>query len=47
MRNLTKAIAKPPFPDTAYYLGLACFKQGDLAAAEKWLRQAAQVEPAG
>ena len=45
VRNLTKAIAKPPFPDTAYYLGLACFKQGDLAAAEKWLRQAAQLNP--
>lgn len=45
VRNLTKAIAQPPFPDTAYYLGLACFKQGDLAAAEKWLRQAAQSNP--
>lgn len=45
VRNLTKAVAKPPFPDTAYYLGLACFKQGDLAAAEKWLRQAAQTNP--
>ena len=45
VRNLTKAIAKPPFPDTAYYLGLACFKQGDLAAAEKWLKQAAQGNP--
>ena len=45
VRNLSKAIAKPPFPDTAYYLGVACFKQGDLAAAEKWLKQAAQVNP--
>jgi Flp pilus assembly protein TadD len=45
VRNLTKAAAKPPFPDTAYYLGLAFFKQGDLAAAEKWLRQAAQANP--
>ena len=45
VRNLTKAMAKPPFPDTPYYLGLACFKQGDLAAAEKWLRQAAQLNP--
>jgi Flp pilus assembly protein TadD len=45
VRNLTKAMVKPPFPDTAYYLGLACFKQGDLAAAEKWLRQAAQANP--
>jgi Flp pilus assembly protein TadD len=45
VRNLGKAIAQPPFPDTAYYLGLACFKQGDLPAAEKWLRQAAQLNP--
>jgi Flp pilus assembly protein TadD len=43
VRNLSKAIAKPPFPDTAYYLGLACFKQGDLAEAEKWLQQAGQL----
>ncbi len=45
VRNLTNAIAKPPFPDTAYYLGLAYFKQGDLAAAGKWLQQAAQANP--
>ncbi|MGC9947481.1 MAG: tetratricopeptide repeat protein [Bryobacteraceae bacterium] len=45
VRNLSKAIAKPPFPDTVYYLGLACFKQGDLAAAGKWLRQAAEANP--
>jgi tetratricopeptide (TPR) repeat protein len=45
VRNLSKAIVKPPFPDTAYYLGLACFKQGDLAAAEKWLQQAAKANP--
>jgi len=45
VRNLSKAIAKPPFPDTAYYLGLACFKQGDLPAAEEWLKQAAKVNP--
>ncbi len=45
VRNLSKAMVKPPFPDTAYYLGLACFKQGDLAAAEKWLQQAAKANP--
>jgi len=45
VRNLTKAMAKPPFPDTAYYLGLACFKQGDPAAAEKWLKEAARANP--
>ena len=41
----TKAAAQPPFPDTSYYLGYACFKQGDLAAAEKWLKEASRLTP--
>jgi tetratricopeptide (TPR) repeat protein len=45
VRNLTKAAVKPPFPDTDYYLGYAYFQQGDLTAAEKWLKQAAQANP--
>jgi Flp pilus assembly protein TadD len=45
IRNLNQAMAQPPFPDTAYYLGFAYFKQGDLAAAEKWLKEAAQLNP--
>jgi Flp pilus assembly protein TadD len=45
IRNLNQATAQPPFPDTAYYLGFAYFKQGDLAAAEKWLKVAAQLNP--
>ena len=45
IRNLTKAAAEPPFPDTTYYLGFACFKQGDLTAAEEWLKEAAQANP--
>jgi len=45
IRNLNHAIGKPPFPDTAYYLGLAYFKHGDLTAAEKWLKQAADINP--
>lgn len=45
VRNLNKAAVKPPFPDTAYYLGYAYLKQGDLAAAEKWLKDAAQLNP--
>jgi tetratricopeptide (TPR) repeat protein len=45
IRNLNQAAAKPPFPDTAYFLGYAYFKQGDLAAAEKWLKEAAQANP--
>lgn len=45
IRNLNQAVVKPPFPDTAYYLGFAYFKQGDLIAAEKWLKEAAQLNP--
>ena len=43
--NLNKAVAKPSFPDTAYYLGSAYAKQGDLAAAEKWLKEAVRLNP--
>jgi protein O-GlcNAc transferase len=43
--NLNKAAAQPPFPDTAYYLGYAYLQKGDLTAAEKWLKQAAQASP--
>jgi tetratricopeptide (TPR) repeat protein len=45
IQNLNKAAAKPPFADTAYYLGFAYFKQGDLAAAEKWLKEATRLNP--
>ncbi len=43
--NLTKAMASPPFPDTAYHLGFAHLKQGDLEAAEKWLKVAIAANP--
>jgi tetratricopeptide (TPR) repeat protein len=45
IQNLSKAAVKPPFPDTAYYLGYAYFKHGDLAAAEKWLKTAEAADP--
>ena len=45
VKNLAKAAAKPPFPDTAYYLGFAYFKQGDLPSAEQWLKQAMVATP--
>jgi tetratricopeptide (TPR) repeat protein len=41
---LTKAVAKPPFPDTAFYLGMAYLKNGDEADAEKWLKVATEVD---
>lgn len=43
--DLGKAAAKPPFPDTTYYLGFAYLKHGDIALAEKWLQVAAQANP--
>src|SRR5690348_18123394 len=43
--HFSKAAAKPPFPDTAYYLGFAYFKHGDLALAEEWLKKAALATP--
>jgi len=43
--NLNKAIANPPFPDTAYYLGFAYFKDGNDQDAEKWLKEAARLNP--
>ncbi len=45
IQNLKLAVTKPPFPDTAYFLGYAYFKQGDLPDAEKWLREASRLTP--
>jgi tetratricopeptide (TPR) repeat protein len=45
IRNLNQAAAKPPFPDTAYYLGYAYFKHGDISSAEKWLEEASRLTP--
>lgn len=44
-QKLSKAVADPPFPDTAYYLGFAFLKLHDLPAAEKWLKVAGQLLP--
>lgn len=44
IQKLTKASAKPPFPDTYYYLGCAYLKHGDKASAEKWLHEAAALD---
>ena len=45
IRTLSKAVTKPPFPDTAYHLGFAYLKQGNMQAAEKWLKSAAEANP--
>jgi len=43
--NLNKAVANPPFPDTAFYLGFAYFKDGSDQDAEKWLKEAVARNP--
>jgi len=43
--NLKLAAEKPPFPDTAYYLGFAYFQNGNYVDAEKWLKKAAEATP--
>lgn len=45
IRNLKQALANPPFPDTAYYLGFAYLRQGETEAAEKWLKEAEKLIP--
>lgn len=45
VRDLNEAVQKPPFPDTAYYLGFAYLKQNNLQQAETWLKKAAEAMP--
>ncbi|HEV2379158.1 MAG TPA: tetratricopeptide repeat protein [Terriglobia bacterium] len=45
IRNLTLAVAHPPFPDTPYYLGYAYLKKRNFDSAEKWLKKAAELAP--
>jgi len=45
IRGFERIVAKPPFPDTAYYLGSACLESGRLAEAERWLKQAQPLNP--
>ena len=45
IKELSEAASKPPFTDTAYYLGFAYFKSGDLANASKWLEVASNLNP--
>jgi Flp pilus assembly protein TadD len=45
IRGFEDIVAKPPFPDTAYYLGTAYLESGRLADAEKWLNAAQPLNP--
>jgi tetratricopeptide (TPR) repeat protein len=46
IENLSQAAEQPPYPDTAFYLGMAYLKSGDEASAEKWLKEATQLDAA-
>jgi len=45
VENLTKASSHPPYPDTAFYLGLAYLKLGSNQDAEKWFKKAIELNP--
>jgi tetratricopeptide (TPR) repeat protein len=45
INRLEKIVSDPPFSDTSYYLGSAYLKKGKLAEAEKWLKQAVELNP--
>jgi tetratricopeptide (TPR) repeat protein len=45
IRKLRRVVEKPPYPDTAYYLGTAYLQKGTLGAAEKWLQAAGRADP--
>ncbi|HUL17594.1 MAG TPA: tetratricopeptide repeat protein [Terriglobales bacterium] len=46
MENLGKASEHPPFPDTAFYLGIAYLQAGFAQEAEIWLKKATEMNPA-
>jgi Flp pilus assembly protein TadD len=45
VKKLSSVAEDPPFPDTAFYLGVACISAGDSAAGTKWLERAAKITP--
>lgn len=45
IRRLGSVVENPPFPDTAFHLGVAYVSSGDVAAGIKYLERAAKVLP--
>jgi len=43
--RLNKITKEPPYPDALFYLGTAYLKNGNLQAAERWLKAAAEQAP--
>lgn len=45
IKRLGSVADDPPFPDTAFHLGVAYISSGDVAAGTKWLERAAKLLP--
>jgi Flp pilus assembly protein TadD len=45
IKKLGQVAEDPPFPDTAFHLGVAYISSGDLPTGTKWLERAAKVNP--
>jgi tetratricopeptide (TPR) repeat protein len=45
IKRLGSVATNPPFPDTAFHLGVAYLSSGDTADGIQWLERAAKVEP--
>jgi len=45
IKRLGSVAEDPPFPDTAFHLGVAYISSGDVAAGTKWLERAAKLLP--
>lgn len=45
IRRLASLAANPPFPDTAFFLGVAYVSAGQIAEGIKWLEEAARMMP--
>jgi len=45
IKRLSSVAEDPPFPDTAFHLGVAYISSGDVAPGTKWLERAAKVLP--
>jgi Flp pilus assembly protein TadD len=45
IQRLGSVAENPPFPDTAFHLGVAYISSGDIAGGTKWLERAARLMP--
>jgi Flp pilus assembly protein TadD len=45
IKRLSSVVENPPFPDTAFHLGLAYVSAGDVTSGIKWLERGAKLSP--